>query len=183
MSIRQSLLAILDQGPCYGYQLRLEFERRTGGTWPLNVGQVYTTLDRLERDGLATKGAVDAAGHVYYAITPAGSDEARAWLGSAVERPLQARDELAMKLAIAITLPGADAASLIAAQREVTTAALARFRAEPAEPLSRRLVLDSLVFGAEAELRWLDHCEAQTGASRPFGLEPEPPRRGRPTRA
>ena len=52
MSVRQSLLAILDQAPCYGYQLRGEFETRTGGTWPLNVGQVYTTLSRLERDGL-----------------------------------------------------------------------------------------------------------------------------------
>ena len=52
MSVRQSLLAILDQGPCYGYQLRTEFDRRTGSTWPINVGQIYNTLDRLERDKL-----------------------------------------------------------------------------------------------------------------------------------
>ena len=52
MSIRQAMLAILEQGPMYGYQLRTEFEQRTGSTWPLNVGQVYTTLSRLERDGL-----------------------------------------------------------------------------------------------------------------------------------
>ena len=67
MSVRQSLLAILDQGPCYGYQLRAEFDRRTGSTWPLNVGQIYNTLDRLERDGLVAKGDTDAQGHVYYA--------------------------------------------------------------------------------------------------------------------
>ena len=48
MTVRQSLLAILDQGPCYGYQLRAEFDRRTGSTWPLNVGQIYNTLDRLK---------------------------------------------------------------------------------------------------------------------------------------
>ena len=52
MSVRQALLALLEEGPMYGYQLRSEFERRTGATWPLNVGQVYTTLQRLERDGL-----------------------------------------------------------------------------------------------------------------------------------
>ena len=72
MSVRQSLLAILDQGPCYGYQLRAEFERRTGSTWPLNVGQIYTTLDRLERDGLVAKGETDDQGHVFYDITDAG---------------------------------------------------------------------------------------------------------------
>ena len=49
MSVRQSLLAILDQGSCYGYQLRTEYERRTGAP-TLNVGQIYTTLERLERD-------------------------------------------------------------------------------------------------------------------------------------
>ena len=61
MSIRQALLALLEQGPMYGYQLRAEFEQRTGATWPLNVGQVYTTLTRLERDGLveARPGADD----------------------------------------------------------------------------------------------------------------------------
>ena len=52
MTVRNALLALLEQGPLYGYQLRSEFEERTGGTWPLNVGQVYTTLARLERDGL-----------------------------------------------------------------------------------------------------------------------------------
>jgi len=31
---------------------------------------------------------------------------------------------------------------------------------EPAD-LARSLVLDSLVSGAEAEMRWLDHCEAR----------------------
>lgn len=66
MSIRQGLLALLEPGPKYGYQLRTEFEARTGGTWPLNVGQVYTTLDRLERDGLVRSVATDAEGRTTY---------------------------------------------------------------------------------------------------------------------
>src|ERR1700761_5255868 len=52
MSVRHALLALLSEGPKYGLQLRHEFETRTGEVWPLNVGQVYTTLQRLERDGL-----------------------------------------------------------------------------------------------------------------------------------
>ncbi len=59
MSVRLSLLAILDQGPCYGYQLRTEFDRRTGSTWPVNVGQIYNTLDRLERDKLSRMGEAE----------------------------------------------------------------------------------------------------------------------------
>ena len=62
MSVRQNLLAILDQGPCYGYQLRAEFGRRTGSAWSLNVGQIYTTLERLERDGLVAKADIDEQG-------------------------------------------------------------------------------------------------------------------------
>jgi len=58
MSVRHALLALLSEGPKYGLQLREEFEARTGEVWPLNVGQVYTTLQRLERDGLVeTAGA------------------------------------------------------------------------------------------------------------------------------
>ena len=53
MSVPHVLLALLSQGPKYGLQLREEFEAGTGEVWPLNVGQVYRTLGRLERDGLA----------------------------------------------------------------------------------------------------------------------------------
>src|SRR5690606_29078985 len=122
MSVRQSLLAILDQGPCYGYQLRSEFDRRTGSTWPLNVGQIYNTLDRLERDGLVEKTELSdgadapadpSSGQIYYRITDAGSAEVAGWLGSPVERTAATRDELAIKLAIAVTLPGVDITQVI----------------------------------------------------------------------
>ena len=52
MSVPHALLALLSEGPKYGLRLQNEFEARTGEVWPLNVGQVYTTLQRLERDGL-----------------------------------------------------------------------------------------------------------------------------------
>ena len=52
MSIPNSLLALLASGPAHGYGLKSAFEESTANAWPLNAGQVYTTLARLERDGM-----------------------------------------------------------------------------------------------------------------------------------
>ncbi|KQZ05124.1 transcriptional regulator [Microbacterium sp. Root53] len=193
MSVRQSLLAILDQGACYGYQLRAEFERRTGSTSPLNVGQIYNTLERLERDGLVARGEADEHGHVYWRITDTGRIEARDWLDSPVLRAPGARDELAIKLALAATLPGVDVGVLIRRQRQATLAHLRRLREpRPAprsgpEELAGSLVVDHLAFQAEAELRWLDHVEERLAAhpDHAIGLElaTERPKRGRPAKA
>ncbi len=73
MSVRHALLALLSEGPKYGLQLRQEFEERTGEVWPLNVGQVYTTLQRLERDGLVESDDSDDEGpQKSFLITAAG---------------------------------------------------------------------------------------------------------------
>ncbi len=171
MSVRQALLAMLEQGPMYGYQLRSEFEQRTGATWPLNVGQVYTTLSRLERDGFVEGEGVDDEGHVTYRVTDAGRGEVSVWFTTPVSRTQPPRDELAIKLALAVTVPGVDVGRVIQQQRSATMSALQDYTrlkrsgraAQPVEPadLAWSLVLDSLVFAAEAEIRWLDHCEAR----------------------
>ncbi len=75
MSIKHGLLALLERGPMYGYQLRTEFEESTGGTWPLNIGQVYTTLGRLERDELVRPLPEHDGGQRSYEITDAGRAE------------------------------------------------------------------------------------------------------------
>lgn len=194
MSVRQSLLAILDQGPCYGYQLRSEFDRRTGSSWPINVGQIYSTLERLERDGLVRKGATDDHGHVYYEITQTGREEARSWLHSPVVRPSGTRDELAVKIALAATLPGIDVDDIVQTQRRASVAtrdALRRERAHSAagpngEDLSAEFVADALLFQAEAEVRWLDHVQERLARHHAgqltLPLVAERPRRGRPPR-
>jgi DNA-binding PadR family transcriptional regulator len=169
MSIRQGLLALLEQGPMYGYQLRAEFEARTGATWPLNVGQVYTTLGRLERDGLVEPAGEDGDGHAVYRITGAGRAEVATWFSTPVSRTAPPRDELAIKLAIAVTVPGVDVQAVVQGQRTATMRALqdyTRLKTRAADPgapedLAWQLVLDSLVFAAEAEVRWLDHCESR----------------------
>jgi DNA-binding PadR family transcriptional regulator len=169
MSVKQALLALLEEGPRYGYQLRAQFEQRTGATWPLNVGQVYTTLTRLERDGLVEGTGADGEGHVVYRITEAGRGEVATWFTTPVARSQPPRDELAIKLALAVTVPGVDVGRVIQQQRSATMTALQdytrlkRRAAEGRQPedLAWSLVLDSLVFSAEAEIRWLDHCEAR----------------------
>jgi DNA-binding PadR family transcriptional regulator len=167
MSVRQGLLAILAQGPCYGYQLRVEFDRRTGSTWTLNVGQIYNTLERLERDGLVERGDTDDEGHVYYRITDEGHAEVRRWLDAPVTRPAGTRDELPIKLALAATLPGADLPAIIQGQRRASLARLQELNrakyagadADGPEGLAWSLISDALIFDAEAEVRWLDHVE------------------------
>ncbi|MDP3951600.1 PadR family transcriptional regulator [Microbacterium sp.] len=186
MSVRQSLLAILDQGPCYGYQLRHEFDRRTGSTWQLNVGQIYNTLERLERDGLVDRGEADDQGHVYWRITDAGSAEVASWLSSPVVRGPAARDELAIKLAVAATLPGVDAGALIRAQRTESQTRVKSLRDASPNGLAASLIADAMLFTAEAELRWLDRVE-QRLAEHPhhaIGVElsAERPKRGRPVK-
>jgi DNA-binding PadR family transcriptional regulator len=198
VSVRQSLLAILNQGPCYGYQLRTEFDRRTGSTWPINVGQIYNTLDRLERDKLIRRLETDAdQQNTYFEITDAGRAEVENWLGSPVVRSTATRDELAIKLAVAVTLPGVDIARVIQIQRtstlevlqELTRTKNATDNPESAEELAWLLVVDSMIFAAEAEVRWLDHSETRlaravaAGVAGPVPLSTDIPKRGRPAKA
>jgi DNA-binding PadR family transcriptional regulator len=174
MSIRYSLLALLRRGPMHGYQLRTAFEEATGGTWPLNIGQVYTTLARLERDGLARALPESEAGQRPYEITEAGRRD----LIARADRP---RDELSIKLALALCTPGVDVRAVVQAQRSATMRALqeyTRLKVRTGDPgdLPWRLVLDAMVFQAEAEIRWLDHCESSlVRHARPVPQVPEVP--------
>jgi DNA-binding PadR family transcriptional regulator len=167
MSIRQGLLVLLTQRPMYGAQLRSEFEARTGGTWPLNVGQVYTTLQRLDRDGLVEQmGGPDDEGRIAYRLTEQGRETVGRWWTTPVDRSDHPRDELAIKLALAVTVPGVDVPAVVQTQRTQTIRALQdltrlKQRATETDDLAWLLVLDRLVFAAEAEVRWLDHVEAR----------------------
>ena len=175
MSIRQGLLALLAQEPMYGAQLRSEFESRTGGTWPLNVGQVYTTLSRLERDSLVeAAGSADSEGRIAYRLTDQGRAEVTRWWAEPVDRGDTPRDELVIKLALAVTVPGVDIPRLVQSQRTATlrhlqdltklkrsTSDEAGSGAGQQKELAWVLILDNLVYAAEAEIRWLDHVETR----------------------
>lgn len=165
MSVKHALLALLERGPMYGYQLRAAFEESTGGTWPLNIGQVYATLARLERDELVRSLPEEEGGQRPYEITPTGRVDLADWFATPVSRADRPRDELAVKLAFALTTPGVDVSAVVQVQRTATMRTVqdyTRLKGQDSKPddLAWRLVLDSMLFQAEAELRWLDHCEA-----------------------
>lgn len=171
-----AVLAILSEAPAHGYQLRAEFEHRTGGAWPLNIGQVYTTLQRLERDGLVRADDPTVDGQVVHRITRAGRSAAQEWFHDSVDRTKPARDELAMKLALAASLNSIDVGAVIQRQRAASIRALrdltrlkpaAEAAAESAHVMGWSLALEALVFQTEAEIRWLDHVEARLVTNAP----------------
>ncbi|MDO5081099.1 PadR family transcriptional regulator [Buchananella hordeovulneris] len=162
MSVRYALLALLAAQDQSTYQLRGAFDAATAATWPLNIGQVSTTLARLHRDGLVDKDADDAAWH----LTSAGRQALAAWWDEPVARLAAGRDELIIKLALAATT-GQDLPALIQRQRVATQRTLhdltAARRAAGTADIIGRLILDHHLFALEAELRWLDDVEASLG--------------------
>lgn len=173
MSVKLGILTILSAGPAHGYLLRQEFEARTGGTWPINISQVYSTLQRLERDGLVISSAeFDPAS---YSITELGQKEVTSWWYSPTLRTAPERSEVPIKVALAVTTPGIDIDAVITAQRVETMRALRDFTllkanlattsgstsTETAQNNAWELILDSYIFTLEAEARWLDHIESR----------------------
>jgi DNA-binding PadR family transcriptional regulator len=167
MSVRHAILALLSEGPKYGLQLQKEFASSTGEVWPLNIGQVYTTLQRLERDGLVAGADNDGAegGHERrrYELTGTGEEELHEWFATPVPRDAPPRSELVIKLALSLALADVDTQAVIDIQRQATMRglqALIRIKADSDGDLAASLVADAAIFNAEAEMRWLDHCEA-----------------------
>ena len=171
MGVREGLLALLADGPRHGYDLRATFEARTAKLWHLNSGQVYTTLDRLLRDGLvepadsdADADVEDAAGRRRrFRLTAAGRRELATWLDAGSWAPEPARDELLMKVLLMAEDPVRSAA-VIAEHRHTLLDRLQRLRQEQRHaptggPLADHLVTDALVARLDADLHWLDRCE------------------------
>jgi DNA-binding PadR family transcriptional regulator len=166
MSVRHAMLALLSEGPKYGLQLREEFEARTGEVWPLNVGQVYTTLQRLERDGLVESDETSGEGPQRgFRITAEGERELARWLRTPPDLSSPPRDELVMKVLIALRMPGADAPAVIQAHRRYLVELMqqwTRIKEDDAgSDLSMLLAVDAELFRLDSVVRWLDAAEAR----------------------
>jgi DNA-binding PadR family transcriptional regulator len=165
LSVRFGLLALLDEAPRHGYHLKTAFERRTGGSWLLNIGQGYTTIQRLERDGLV----VSAGGEDdrrEYRITPTGRAELAAWFDNPVVAEAPARDELTIKVLLAVAAADVDVTALLQRQRRASIEQLQAYtrrkaQADPERDVAFLILLDALIFRTEAEVRWLDACDAR----------------------
>jgi DNA-binding PadR family transcriptional regulator len=180
VSVRHALLALLSEGPKYGLQLREEFEARTGEVWPLNVGQVYTTLQRLERDGLVESDESDSEGSQKgFRITKAGQQELAGWLRTPSDIASPPRDELVMKILVALRVPGTDVREVIQVHRRYLVELMqqwTRIKETEAEgDLSLALVVDAELFRLDAVVRWLDDADGRikrAGADLPGKLTP-----------
>ena len=166
MSVKYALLALLSEGPKYGLQLRQEFESRTGEVWPLNVGQVYTTLQRLERDGLVeSDDEADDGPQKVFRITADGGQELEAWLRTPPDLSSPPRDELVMKVLVAFGVPGIDVDQVIQVHRRYAVELMqqwTRLKEGAAEDeVGFALAVDAELFRLDSVVRWLDAAEAR----------------------
>jgi DNA-binding PadR family transcriptional regulator len=166
MSVRHALLALLSEGPKYGLQLREEFEARTGEVWPLNVGQVYTTLQRLERDGLVeSDDTADDGPQKGFRITTDGKQELAEWLRTPPDLTSPPRDELVIKVLVALRVPGVDVHKVIQVHRRYLVELMqqwTRLKADEAEQdLGFALVVDAELFRLDSVIRWLDTADGR----------------------
>ena len=164
MSVPHALLALLASAPRHGLHLKRQFEARTGSIWPLNVGQVYTTLGRLERDDLVR---ADAEGsdtrQRLYELTSAGRAELERWLNETPGDARPPRDELVIKVLVALAVPGVDTAAVIDRHRQQlveSMQAYTRLKVHD-DSLEVALVADAELFRLEGAVRWLDMAQAR----------------------
>ena len=165
MSVPYALLALLSEGPKYGLRLQSEFQSRTGEVWPLNVGQVYTTLQRLERDGLVETDEESERAQKRYRITATGTQELADWLRTPPGLVPPPRDELVIKVLVALQVPGIDVHEILQVHRRHAIEVMQRYtqiKASAGESdVALALVADAEVFRLEAIVRWLDAADVR----------------------
>jgi DNA-binding PadR family transcriptional regulator len=172
-------LALLSEGPKYGLQLRQEFEARTGEVWPLNVGQVYTTLQRLERDGLVESDDADEPGpQKGFHITEEGQHELALWLRTPPDLSMPPRDELVIKVLVGLKVPGVDVREVIQVHRRYVVEVMqqwTRMKENEADfDLNFALVVDSELYRLDAVVRWLDSVDGRLKRASVEPLAPAP---------
>lgn len=172
MAIKEGLLALLADGPKHGYQLKLDLEAATGDGISVNVGQVYTTLQRLERDGLVEGGTGDTDGRIVYRITPRGDAVLEEWVSTAEDLAAAGRDEISIKVLLSIYTDHLDPQAVTRRQRTATMGLLQDLTqlraADRGDDLAWQLHLDRLMYSAEAELKWLDRVEERLNTAQGF---------------
>ena len=166
MSVRHALLALLSEGPKYGLQLRQEFEAGTGEVWPLNVGQVYTTLQRLERDELIESDDAATDGpQKRFRITTDGEAELSSWLRTPPDMSSPPRDELVIKVLVALRVPGVDVRELVQVHRRYLVELMqqyTRLKGDASDDeIGLALVVDAELFRLDAVVRWLDAVDGR----------------------
>jgi len=195
MIVKHALLALLDYTSTYGYELHGLMEAALGDHWAINTGQIYSTLSRLERDGLVVRQVAsvgESAERIPYDLTQDGRAELERWYNEPVPRDYRLRDAFYAKLMLSLFSGPVPPADVLQTQRrellgEMHELTRLRTEADPASELPWLLLLEGAIMHLEADLRWVDMCEARLDelgqmppprpVSRPRG---RPPKRGQP---
>lgn len=165
--LRFVLLGLLDAEPRYGYELKAVFEQFLGGTWPLNIGQIYTSLARLEEEGLVRSQVVPQGStpdRKVYEVTRQGRKELATWANTIADEPVKLREELFLKVAVLSLKDGPAARKVIHRQRIAHLARLAdlgELQDDPEHHPATGLLLEAAMLRTEAELKWLDAVESR----------------------
>jgi DNA-binding PadR family transcriptional regulator len=168
MSLKFGILGLLADGPQHGYEVKTRYEDLFGGAWELNIGQVYTTLQRLERDGLVDAvGERGERGKQRYGLTDAGTRALQEWLGEPEQEPEQLRQDIYLKLLLISRLANGNLEALLFSQRRVYLQ-----RLKDLGELERRareqgrhdlvLLIQGAILHTEADLKWIDVCAEET---------------------
>jgi DNA-binding PadR family transcriptional regulator len=172
MSLRFGILGLLSQEPLHGYEIKQRFEDLLGGTWQVNIGQVYTTFQRLERDHLIQpEGTRGDRGKLTYTITDEGRQALKSWLSQPSEHPQQLREDIYVKLLLAGRVANGQLDSILNSQRRVCLQQLhdlgvleASGRREGRTDLV--LMVKGAILHTEADLKWIEACAEQLESER-----------------
>src|SRR6266542_1606596 len=165
MSLKFGILGLLAEQPLHAYSVKARFQDLLGGSWEVNIGQVYTTLQRLERDGLVEPAESRGdRGRLPYRLTEAGRKALEAWLAEPESEP---------QLLLAARVADGGLPALLARQRRVYLQRLKDLAVleEKARSQGRDdlvLLYMGAVLHTEADLNWVDACaqEIKTGDDR-----------------
>ncbi|HVH63961.1 MAG TPA: PadR family transcriptional regulator [Candidatus Dormibacteraeota bacterium] len=172
MSLKFGLMGLLSKEPLHGYEVKSRFEEMLGGTWEVNIGQIYTTLQRLERDGLVRPaGPRGDRGKLLYELSPEGRKALEGWLGEPDSGPQQLHEDIYVKLLVATRIANGDLQQLLGRQKRAYLQRLRDLnRLEERARRDGRTDLARLVRGAllhaEADLKWIDELSSER-----FGVE------------
>jgi DNA-binding PadR family transcriptional regulator len=172
LSLKYGVLGLLKEEPLHGYEVKNRFESMLGGTWEVNIGQIYTTLQRLERDGLVRPvGSRGDRGKQQYKLSPEGQTALDQWLAQPDSGPQQLHEDIYVKLLLATRIANGDLQPMLARQKRAYLQRLRDLnRLEERARRDGRIDLARLVRGAllhtEADLKWMDELSSER-----FGTE------------
>lgn len=168
MSFKHAILGLLADGPLHGYELKALYQEQLVPSTELNFGQVYTTLDRLQRDGWVKHDVVsqqERPDKKVFAMTAEGRRQLESWMDTPSVVNLDMRNETCLKLMLARRLAHVDVIQVLKVEKRACLARLheltqARARAkEDGEAVQTVLLLDLGVRRLEAFMKWLENCD------------------------